>query len=222
MAAMRSIVYRRGYLRHHLPAVGFTCTLSDLDGFGGGVPNARQAMLINSGLASGKRYGLCVHPFGVQRNPGYQLSSHRYAAWKQHRRKSILRGPIRGNSFFRRRKPRHVSGKRHFDSIRFDRAQKRKHGLSASPPKPTRPAPDRRRGVPLPPGLQIDHPNVIVRGACNKSAHAIWLHQDSGGSAPQFDSFDFFASAGFEYNQVWRTETRHQNPGTIRRELQHD
>jgi len=37
--------------------VGYTCTLSSLDGFGGGEPNEHQAMLINSGLASGKRYG---------------------------------------------------------------------------------------------------------------------------------------------------------------------
>jgi hypothetical protein len=28
-----------------------------LDGFGGGEPNEHQAMLMNSGLASGKRYG---------------------------------------------------------------------------------------------------------------------------------------------------------------------
>jgi hypothetical protein len=33
----------------------FTCTLSNLDG--GGEPNEHQAMLINSSLASGRRYG---------------------------------------------------------------------------------------------------------------------------------------------------------------------
>jgi hypothetical protein len=37
----------------------FTCTLSDLDGFGGGEPNEHQAMLINSGLASGSGLDLC-------------------------------------------------------------------------------------------------------------------------------------------------------------------
>jgi hypothetical protein len=41
--------------------VGFTCTLSNLDGFGGGEPNEHQAMLINSGLASGHKYG---HKYG--------------------------------------------------------------------------------------------------------------------------------------------------------------
>jgi hypothetical protein len=39
------------------PTAGFTCTLSDLDGFGGGEINQHHAMLIHSGLASGKRYG---------------------------------------------------------------------------------------------------------------------------------------------------------------------
>jgi hypothetical protein len=37
--------------------VGFTCTLSNLDGFGGGEPNEHQAMLLNSSLAGGRRYG---------------------------------------------------------------------------------------------------------------------------------------------------------------------
>ena len=40
--------------------VGYTCTLSNLDGFGGGEPNERQAMLINSGLASGHKYGYVI------------------------------------------------------------------------------------------------------------------------------------------------------------------
>ncbi len=55
IAAMRSILTAEGtYTRlYH----GYTCTLSDLDGFGGGEPNEHQAMLISSGLASGKRYG---------------------------------------------------------------------------------------------------------------------------------------------------------------------
>ena len=57
MAAMRSIVSAEATYANTYTAVGFTCTLSNLDGFGGGVPNARQAMLISSGLASGKRYG---------------------------------------------------------------------------------------------------------------------------------------------------------------------
>ncbi len=41
------------------PGRGYTCFLSDLDGFGGGQPNEHQAMLIESGLASGKKNG-CV------------------------------------------------------------------------------------------------------------------------------------------------------------------
>src|SRR5215469_15869015 len=57
MAAMRTILTAETTYAVTYPKVGYTCTLSDLDGFGGGEPNEHQAMLINSGLASGKRYG---------------------------------------------------------------------------------------------------------------------------------------------------------------------
>ncbi len=57
LAAMRAIVTAENTYAASYPAVGYTCTLSDLDGFGGGERNEHQAMLINSGLASGKRYG---------------------------------------------------------------------------------------------------------------------------------------------------------------------
>jgi hypothetical protein len=51
------------------PNVGYTCTLSDLDGFGGGEPNEHQAMLINSGLASGKKYGYIFQLSGCNSRP---------------------------------------------------------------------------------------------------------------------------------------------------------
>lgn len=57
VAAMRTILTAETTYASSYPALGYTCTLSDLDGFGGGEPNEHQAMLINSGLASGKRYG---------------------------------------------------------------------------------------------------------------------------------------------------------------------
>jgi hypothetical protein len=57
LAAMRTILTAETTYAVTYPKVGYTCTLSDLDGFGGGEPNEHQAMLINSGLASGKRYG---------------------------------------------------------------------------------------------------------------------------------------------------------------------
>ena len=57
VAAMRTILTAEIAYTTAYPTVGFTCTLSNLDGFGGGEPNEHQAMLINSGLASGKRYG---------------------------------------------------------------------------------------------------------------------------------------------------------------------
>ncbi len=57
VSAMRTITTAEITYAATYPAVGFTCTLSDLDGFGGGEANEHQAMLINSGLASGKWRG---------------------------------------------------------------------------------------------------------------------------------------------------------------------
>jgi len=57
IGAMKSILTAESTYSQTYSNVGYTCMLSDLDGFGGGEPNAHQAMLINSGLASGKRYG---------------------------------------------------------------------------------------------------------------------------------------------------------------------
>jgi len=57
LSAMRTILTAEVTYAATYPTAGFTCTLSDLDGFGGGEPNEHQAMLINSGLASGRRYG---------------------------------------------------------------------------------------------------------------------------------------------------------------------
>jgi hypothetical protein len=57
IAAVRTIVTAQMTYARTYPTVGYTCTLSSLDGFGGGEPNQNQAMLINSGLASGKRFG---------------------------------------------------------------------------------------------------------------------------------------------------------------------
>jgi type IV pilus assembly protein PilA len=57
VAAMRTILTAQVTYASRYPNVGYTCTLSSLDGFGGGEPNEHQAMLINSGLASGKRFG---------------------------------------------------------------------------------------------------------------------------------------------------------------------
>lgn len=68
-AAMRSILTAELTYAATYPMVGFTCTLSDLDGFGSGERNAHQAMLINSGLASGKKYGFVFTLSGCGANP---------------------------------------------------------------------------------------------------------------------------------------------------------
>lgn len=57
VAAMRNILNAEVTYATTYPSIGYTCTLSDLDGFGGGERNEHQAMLLDSGLASGKKYG---------------------------------------------------------------------------------------------------------------------------------------------------------------------
>jgi hypothetical protein len=76
-AAMKSIVAAETTYASRYPAVGYTCALSDLDGFGGGEPNEHQAMLIHSGLASGKRYGYVFSLSGCSGTPAqnFQLTA---------------------------------------------------------------------------------------------------------------------------------------------------
>jgi hypothetical protein len=77
MAAMRTILTAEVTYTTSYPTVGFTCTLSDLDGFGSGEPNEHQAMLISSGLASGKRYGFVFTLSGCRGTPAasFQLTA---------------------------------------------------------------------------------------------------------------------------------------------------
>lgn len=69
IAAMRTILSAEVTYTTRYPMVGFTCSLSSLDGFGGGEPNESQAMLINSGLASGKKYGYVFVLSGCSGSP---------------------------------------------------------------------------------------------------------------------------------------------------------
>lgn len=55
--AIKSIVAAETAYAYTYRNVGYTCVLSSLDGFGGGTPNENQAMLLNSGLAAGRKYG---------------------------------------------------------------------------------------------------------------------------------------------------------------------
>lgn len=72
-AAMRTILTAETTYAATYPNVGYTCTLSDLDGFGSGEPNEHQAMLINSGLASGKRYGFVFALSGCIGTPAHSF-----------------------------------------------------------------------------------------------------------------------------------------------------
>jgi len=77
VAAMRTIITAEVTYFSSYPRVGYSCTLSDLDGFGSGAPNEHQAMLINSGLASGKRYGYVFTLSGCSGTPAtsFQLTA---------------------------------------------------------------------------------------------------------------------------------------------------
>jgi hypothetical protein len=57
LAAVRKILAAENTYAATYPVVGYTCTLSNLDGFGAAEANEHQAMLISSGLASGKHLG---------------------------------------------------------------------------------------------------------------------------------------------------------------------
>ena len=69
LAALRTILTAETTYAVSYPSVGYSCTLSDLDGFGGGERNEHQAMLIDSGLASGKRYGFVFSLAGCGGTP---------------------------------------------------------------------------------------------------------------------------------------------------------
>lgn len=77
LAAVRTILTAETTYAATYPRVGYTCSLSDLDGFGGGEANEHQAMLINSGLASGKRYGFVFTLSGCSGSPAtsFRLSA---------------------------------------------------------------------------------------------------------------------------------------------------
>jgi hypothetical protein len=69
LGAMRSILAAEATYSRTYRAVGYTCTLSDLDGFGGGEANEHQAMLIPSGLAGGRKFGYVFALSGCSGNP---------------------------------------------------------------------------------------------------------------------------------------------------------
>ena len=69
LAALRKILAAEITYAASYPAVGYTCTLSDLDGFGGAEANEHQAMLISSGLASGKHLGYIFSLSGCTGTP---------------------------------------------------------------------------------------------------------------------------------------------------------
>jgi type IV pilus assembly protein PilA len=57
ITAMHTIVSAENTYASTYPNVGYTCTLSSLDGFGASEAGPNQAMLISSSLAGGRKYG---------------------------------------------------------------------------------------------------------------------------------------------------------------------
>jgi hypothetical protein len=57
LSAMRTILAAESTYKNTYRSVGYSCTLSDLDGFGAAESNEHHAMLIPSDLAGGRRYG---------------------------------------------------------------------------------------------------------------------------------------------------------------------
>jgi hypothetical protein len=77
IASVRSILTAEVVYVTTYPRTGFTCSLSDLDGFGQGTPNEHQAMLIESRLASGKKHGyvFTLTSCGSSPNPHFTLTA---------------------------------------------------------------------------------------------------------------------------------------------------
>ncbi|MFZ0687855.1 MAG: hypothetical protein WAM89_20095 [Terriglobales bacterium] len=77
LAAMREIVAAETAYAATYPAVGYTCTLSDLDGFGAAEADEHHAMLIRSGLAGGKHQGYSFSLSGCAGAPAasFQLTA---------------------------------------------------------------------------------------------------------------------------------------------------
>jgi hypothetical protein len=77
LSAMRTILAAESTYSDTYSSIGYTCTLSDLDGFGAADRNEHQAMLIPSDLAGGRRYGYSFTLSGCSGNPagGFQLTA---------------------------------------------------------------------------------------------------------------------------------------------------
>ncbi len=77
IASMRTIVTAETAYAVTYGNTGYTCSLSDLDGFGQGTPNEHQAMLIESRLASGKKRGYIFSLTGCGSTPSthFQLTA---------------------------------------------------------------------------------------------------------------------------------------------------
>ncbi len=69
VSAMRTILAAESTYSNTYRSVGYTCTLSDLDGFGAAERNEHQALLIPSDLAGGRRYGYMFSLSGCSGNP---------------------------------------------------------------------------------------------------------------------------------------------------------
>ncbi len=73
MASLRTILAAEVAYAGAYPSLGYTCFISDLDGFGRGNANEHQAMLIDSQLGSGHKNGYVFRIMNCANNPVTQF-----------------------------------------------------------------------------------------------------------------------------------------------------
>ena len=117
VASMRSILTAEKTYNSTYASVGYTCTLSDLDGFGGGEPNEHQAMLIASGLASGKKQGYLFTLSGCGGTPAGSFHFSGGSRGEQLRTSRFLRRSIGSHPLLDRWQRRDLSGKRYSSAV---------------------------------------------------------------------------------------------------------
>ncbi len=91
VASIRTLLTAEITYSSTYPNAGFTCTLSDLDGAGGGSPNEHQAMLIDSRLASGEKSGYTFQLLSCEAEGGTANTKFRIVAYPQVKNQTGIR-----------------------------------------------------------------------------------------------------------------------------------
>ncbi len=117
LAAVRKILAAEATYAATYSPVGYTCTLSDLDGFGAAEANEHQAMLISSGLASGKHQGYSFSLTGCAGAPAAHFRSDRDPHGRELRPARLLQRRVGCGPRVRRWERRHLRDERYAGSV---------------------------------------------------------------------------------------------------------